>query len=141
MKKMFSIVPFAFVLFAGHFNALQPEVATNVYARTGSRGADCSGSGICTISTSDGQAPPADGFKATMGYDAQGQIFLEFKYADLSSTVIATQFQADVFEMQSDCPVPVNVLQAIGAKGTVLTLSPGLYPLIKSSQAVRITFE
>lgn len=141
MKQLFSITPFALLLFAGQFRPLQPVVATNVYAGIGSRGADCSGRGVCTLNTSGGQAPPAEGFKATMGYDAQGNLFLEFQKRDLSSTVLSTQFQADAFEMQSDCPVPKNVLEAIGSKDTVFTLMPGSYPLNKSSQAVRITFE
>jgi len=140
MKQVFVITPFLLLLLAGHFQTFRPEVTTTVYARTGRHGADCTGSGICTISSSGGQAPPPPGYKAAMGYNSQGQVFLEFRYVDLPNEIVASQFGADAFEMQSDYPVPTSVLQAINAKDTMLILKAGFYPLNKSSQAVRITF-
>ena len=140
MKALFTITPVCLLLVGVQYFFPQPEVATNIYARTGSRGSDCSGSGICTISTSGGQAPPAEGYKASMGFDVDGHPFIEFKYVDLPQETISTQFNSDAFVMQSDCPIPGNVLQAIQTENTTLTLKAGLYPMTKSNQLVRITF-
>jgi len=141
MKQIFTLLPILLLVLAGQFRSLKPEVATNVYARTGSRGASCSGSGICSITTGSGQASLQSGYKATLGYDAQGRVFLEFKYADLPTGLSATPFNTDVFEMKSDCPVPADVLQALHSAETEIMLKSGFYPLNKTSEAVRITFD
>lgn len=140
MKQVFTINPLLLLILVTQFHASKPEVVTNVYARTGSRGIDCSGSGICTIEESDEEIPPTSSYRAIIGFDTEGRIFLEFKYADIPSHVAAAQFSTDVFDMQSDCPVPSNVLQSIHAEATELTLKSGFYPMVKTGQSVRITF-
>ncbi|MFN0176689.1 MAG: hypothetical protein ACKVU0_18755 [Saprospiraceae bacterium] len=140
MKQIFFIAPMLLLLSWEKDYFPKTEMASNVYASTGSRGADCRGTGICSIQSSDNQTPSAAIYEATMGLDAEGKIFLEFNYTDIPADVTASQFANNVFVMESDCPVPTEVLRAIQANDTLLTLRTGAYPLIKSSQAVRIIF-
>jgi len=137
---MNTIAPFLLLMLSTQLSSYQPAFSTDVYARTGSRGANCSGSGICSISANGGQALPSEGYNAKLGYDDQGRLFLEFRYVDLPDEVIATQFNTDAFEMQSDCPVPANVLQAIIPTSSERVLKSGFYPLSKTSQSVKVTF-
>lgn len=137
MKVLLSFAPFCLLLFAGAYFPTRSEISTNVYVGTGSRGSNCSGSGICTISS--GQTISA-GYKARMGYDSQGKLFLEFNYTDLPAEVRAAQFTSDQFEMQSDCPVPAEVLHTLTSSPAQLNLKQGLYPVDKREKSVRILF-
>jgi hypothetical protein len=133
MKALLNFVPFCLILFA----VTRSETSANVYIGTGSRGSNCSGSGICTISS---DATSSASYKAKIGYDSHGKLFLEFDYIDLPAEVRAAQFGADQFEMQSDCPVPADVMQSIHSEPYELNLKQGFYPIDKREKSVRIYF-
>ena len=137
MKLLLSLAPFCLLFLAAAYFPNRSETSTNVYIGTGSRGSNCSGSGICSISS--GQTASA-GYKARMGYDSQGKLFLEFDYADLPVEVRAAHFSSDQFEMQSDCPVPAEVLHTITASPGQFNLKQGSYHLDKREKSVRILF-
>lgn len=141
MKSLFSIVPILPLMFWANFTPSDQEVTTPVFARIGSRGANCSGSGICTISDYSAEAPEVAAFKATLGKDAKGELFLEFKYTDLPAEVLATQFGSNALVMQSDCPLSSTLLERIQASNTYQSFKTGSYTLTKSAQAVRINFK
>ena len=144
MKKHFALVPIALlsiVLYRQYPVHRNPQTSTLVYVETGSRGASCSGGGVCSITPpGGGQAPPPPGYKATLGYEAPGKLFLELRYEDIPPSIYAVQFNDDAFAMQSDCPIPASILKLIGAPDTMLSLKTGMYPTIKTAQSVRITF-
>lgn len=141
MKLLF-FIPACLVLAGSAFmQPLQAPVSATVYVGTGRLGVNCAGTGICSIQTGTGQAPPPAGYKAKMGYDAQEKLFIEFQNVDLPNEVLKAQFSADLFEVQEDYPIPAAILQWIQSKDTVLTLKTGFYPLEKSSKSTRITFE
>ena len=141
MKHFIVIAPLALFLLQGQFFKQNHETTTEVFARTGSRGANCTGSGVCSIRTSSGQVSSPDEYKAAMGLNAEGKIFLEFQYRDLPGAVMEAQFGQAVFEMQSDCPIPENVLQLIHASEQIALLKRGSYPIKKSDRTVRVVFE
>ena len=116
------------------------EVSTEVYVGTGSRGADCRGTGICSIGTVGAQTSSVSGYKASLGYNAQGKIFLEFKYSDLPESVLTTQFSSVLFDMQSDCPIPPEIIQEIGGPQAAIVFNTGQYPMVKTSETLRIIF-
>jgi hypothetical protein len=133
MKALLNFVPFCLFLFA----VTRSETSANVYVGTGSRGSNCSGSGICTIGSSPTQSA---NYKARIGYDSQGKLFLEFDYADLPADVRTAQFGADQFEMQSDCPVPTEIMQSIQSTSSGANLKQGRYLMDKREKSVRILF-
>lgn len=137
MKILFNFVPFCLLLLAAPHWITRSETSVNVYVGTGSRGSNCSGSGICTISTD--QTSSAS-YKAKIGYDSQGKLFLEFDYADLPAEVRAAQFESDQFELQSDCPVPATISQTIQSAPVGLNLKQGRYLMDKREKSVRILF-
>lgn len=138
---MIALVPLAVLLMAlQHAAPDHSPIATQVYASMGSRGSNCSGSGICSIGTSGGQAPAPTGYKAALGYDKEGRLYLEFEYANLPPAVVSAQFGNDSFQMQSDCPIPAAVLRSIASTDTTLALKEGVYALLKNIQTVRIMF-
>lgn len=144
MKKHIRLLPLVCLVLVLMHLAFQPgknQIKTAaVLAGMGSRGADCGGSGICSIDPPGGGNVPADAYPATLGYDGQGRLFLEFDNADLPTSVLITQFGAEQFTMESDCPIPVQLLDAIESPVQDLSLQAGDYPLHKTGQSVRITF-
>ena len=141
MKNIFSIVSITLLVFASHFAPFNQEVTTQVFARIGSRGANCSGSGICTINDYSTDSPEVAAYKATLGKDAKGELFLEFNISDLPAEVLASQFSSDALVMQSDCPLPSNLLERIQVTNTSRSFKTGNYTLTKNDQTVRINFK
>lgn len=137
MKAQFNFIPFCLLLFAAPFWVARSEASANVYVGTGSRGSNCSGSGICTISSSPTSSAS---YKAKIGYDSQGKLFLEFDYADLPSEVRSAQFGSEQFEMQSDCPVPTEIMQSIQPNSDGANLKQGRYQMDKRGTSLRILF-
>ena len=144
MKKRFILLPLICLVLALTYWSFQPQKkpvkTTAVLAGMGSRGADCGGSGICSIDPPNGGNTPAEGFPATLGYDDQGRLFLEFENSALPSSVYAVQFCASQFTKESDCPIPLQLLNEIEAPVSALSIQAGVYSLQKSGQTVRITF-
>lgn len=143
MKNFWMCFPLVFLATGLHrpHTTHPPLAATPVMVGMGSRGANCSGSGVCSIS------PPTGGqdylpavYRAMLGFDAQGKLFLEFLLSDIPADVYAAQFGSAQFVMQSDCPIPADVLNAVDAPDTTMMLKTGSYLFSANALTVRITF-
>lgn len=135
---MYKLTAFVFPLLC-LLNVSPRPTKTDVTVGMGSRGANCSGSGVCTISSSGGGGS-LTGHRAELGYDPNGKMYLQFRIADLPTEVYAAQFGSAQFTMQSDCPLPPEVLDLLGSGESGLSLKTGTYPILITTQSVRVTF-
>lgn len=140
MKKVFALSPLLFLLLAWNDWQSNSEIIADTHVGIGRTGT-CDGRGICSMSLQSGQAPAATESRACLGFDSEGALFLEFKYADLSNALISSQFSTDLFQVESDFPIPGSVLRAIQAKDTVRAIQAGFYPMLKTGQTVRVVLD
>lgn len=140
MKKVFTLSPLLFLLLAWNDWQANAEIIADTHVGIGRTGT-CDGRGICSMSLESGHAPAATESRASLGFDSQGALFLEFKYTDLSNALISSQFSTDLFQVEADFPVPGSILRNIHAKDTVRTIQAGFYPMLKTGQTVRVVLD
>lgn len=127
-------------LVAANWNNNTP-VTAEVDVSMGRGGSPCrSGGGLCAFSLSSGQALNPEDSRGTVYLDEEGNFVLKIPKGNISVAMSEQQFKNHQFSLSEAVTVPTEVLNALQANRSSMTLPLGDYYVEETSGEYKIVF-
>lgn len=132
----------AFLLLSADWKNNNPVVANLNVALGRGAGNPCGSSGgLCSFALASSAQRSTDESQAKAYVNETGNFVLEISKATISVATSERQFQNSKFSLSEDFVVPAEVLSAVNANRSAMTLLTGDYSVVETAEMYKITFD